>query len=201
NQVGKGTRRGSWPAADRWIGTIMGDLYSTACAVLCLEVYYRYDPSHRLERGATAVVTSRDSRQGESPTATETPVSRSAQLRELAREQGAAAVPDLVRALRDPEQSVRVTALLEITKLKHKDAAPDVAQMLAAPDNESLKHTILDTLGRLGDRSVYPSVLRLLADADRGVQDTTRETLKRLADGKDFGFNQPAWREWFERNP
>ncbi len=200
NQVGKGTRRGSWPAADRWIGTIMGDLYSTACAVLCLEVYYRYDPAHRLERGATANVNDREARRPESPTAPATPATRSAQLRELAREQGASALPDLLRALRDPEQSVRVTALLEITKLKHKDAAPDVAQMLSDSGNDSLKHTILDTLGRLGDRSVYPSVLRLLADPDRGVQDTARETLKRLADGKDFGFNKRAWRDWFERN-
>ena len=55
NQQLRGNRKGSWEAADSWIGPIMGDFYSTALSVLCLEVYYRYNTIHRPDSETTVV--------------------------------------------------------------------------------------------------------------------------------------------------
>ena len=43
HQIHEGCERGSWAPLDRW-GMQGGRIYSTALAVLTLEVYYRYAP-------------------------------------------------------------------------------------------------------------------------------------------------------------
>jgi HEAT repeat protein len=96
---------------------------------------------------------------------------------------------------------VRTTALVELARIGAKDAAPTVADMLTLPENDPLRVTIVDTLGRLGDRSVHPSLIRVLSDSEVYMQEAARAALKRLAGGKDFGINKHAWRDWFERNP
>lgn len=194
-QVKQGDRRGSWPAADSWIGPIMGDLYSTACAVLCLEVYYRYSPSHQppshpLPRGRPAGA----------PPVVATPGDRSRELRQTVRDKGMDALGELLKALRDDSPTMRTTALFEIGRLGAAVAAPTVAAMLADRENESLRLTIADTLGKLGDRSVHPALIRLLADNDDTLKETARRALTRLSDGKDFGINARAWQDWFQRN-
>jgi HEAT repeat protein len=73
--------------------------------------------------------------------------------------------------------------------------------MLRESENEPLRLMIVDTLGRLGVRSVYPSLVRLLSDPEVPIQEAARSALSRLADGKDFGINKRAWQDWFERNP
>src|SRR5690606_32687261 len=157
NQVKEGPRRGSWPAADTWIGPIMGDLYSTACAVLCLEVYYRYSPSHQPLTAPQPAAQPR-----EKPSATVTASDRSRELRESARDKGLAALGELMKALRDESATVRTTALIEIGRLQAADAAPTVAAMLSDASNMPLRLTVADTLGKLGDRTVYPGLIRLL---------------------------------------
>jgi hypothetical protein len=202
-QVTHGSRRGSWPAADSWIGPIMGDLYSTACAVLCLEVYYRYNPSNRIEVGMpVAKLDERPSKAepGSKPEPGSSSV-RSSALRDLAREKGVDAADELIKALQDEAIIVRTTALVELARVGAKDAAPTVADMLTLPENDPLRVTIVDTLGRLGDRSVHPSLIRVLSDSEVYMQEAARAALKRLAGGKDFGINKHAWRDWFERNP
>ncbi len=49
-QVTAGNRAGSWPADGVWSG-YGGEVYSTAMATLCLEVYYRYRPAHEIVNG------------------------------------------------------------------------------------------------------------------------------------------------------
>lgn len=206
NQKRSGQRRGSWPGVDTWIGPIMGDLYSTACSVLCLEVYYRYNPTHRPDSDVPVVES--DPANGDEAikprpqpqTTPAGPAERSRALRALVHEKGQGAVGELLKALNDEASSVRSTALNELAKLKAKDAAPTVAAMLGQPGNEALRFTIVDALGRLGDRSVHPSLTRLLSDPDESMQQAARSALKSLADGKDFGTNKRAWTDWFNRN-
>jgi hypothetical protein len=46
-QINSGVGAGSWPADGLWSG-YGGQVYSTAMATLCLEVYYRYRPAHEI---------------------------------------------------------------------------------------------------------------------------------------------------------
>lgn len=48
-QLAQGPDVGSWPAEGMWAG-YGGQVFSTAMATLCLEVYYRYLPVHELQR-------------------------------------------------------------------------------------------------------------------------------------------------------
>ncbi|MCA8913687.1 MAG: HEAT repeat domain-containing protein [Planctomycetes bacterium] len=219
NQQLRGNRKGSWEAADSWIGPIMGDFYSTALSVLCLEVYYRYNTIHRPDSETTVVRPRRQPR--EVPEVKEPepehPANgivingeeldldkaghRSKYLRLLARDKGMGALPVLLKHLEDESASVRSTALMEIGRLKAKDAAPKVEAMLKDPDDQQIKLTVIDTLGSLGDRSVYPSLVRLLSSGDDITQDAAQSALRKLSGGKDFGVNKRAWEDWFSRNP
>lgn len=220
NQVLSGSRKGSWQNDDSWIGPLMGDLYSTACSVLCLEVYYRYNPMHQPEDDIKRPQPRRSPitplpEVKEEPE--EKPVNgievdgemldldkaghRSKYLRYLARDKGLNAVPELIRHLADQSVSVRSTALYEIGKLKAKDAVPSVQAMLNEAEHASIRLTVIDTLGRLGDRSVASALIRVLRDPDETAQSAAQTALSRLSGGEDFGTNQRAWEDWFARNP
>lgn len=212
NQVLKGARKGSWPADDSWIGPLMGDLYSTACAILCLEVYYRYNPTHR--PGATASTPVPESQPSapaidkpgrpepeSKPAPRSGPSTRSAALRAAAKEKGLGAVPDLLAGLKDESLSVRTTALNELGRLKASETGPVVAAMLSDTANDTIRMSVIYTLGKLGDRNQYPSLIRQLSDADKSTVEAARTALGQLSGGKDFGINKDAWRDWFERNP
>lgn len=219
NQVFSGDRKGSWPAADSWIGPIMGDLYSTACGVLCLEVYYRYNPMHRTEVDPAPLALEPPVKPAGGATATPPaklvkPVTiagetldlaraadRSKYLRLLAREQGLAAAGPIMDHLRDESPTVRTTALYELGKLQAKDAVGPVSDMLSRSDNADLRITICDTLGKLGDKSAAQPLVRLLADKDEGVAGAASRALARLSGGKDFGTNRHAWADYFGVNP
>lgn len=221
NQVFVGARRGSWPAADSWIGPIMGDLYSTALSVLCLEVYYRYNPMHRPDTDiAPLAVHDADNTTPTKPVspkpaaklvkpvtiAGETldldkAVDRSKYLRLLAREQGMGAVGPIIDHLRDESPTVRTTALYELGKLKAKDAVEPVSQMLGRSENLDLRLTICDTLGKIGDKSAAQPLVKLLSDKDEIIVSAASRALARLAGGKDFGTNRHAWAEYFGVNP
>ncbi|MEZ5992226.1 MAG: HEAT repeat domain-containing protein [Planctomycetota bacterium] len=222
NQDLKGSRKGAWEAVDTWIGPLMGDFYSTALSVLCLEVYYRYNTVHRPD-SETGPVTERRARpqprnlpevERDEP---EHPVNgvvidgveldldkaghRSKYLRLLSRRDGLNSLPTLIKHLSDESTSVRSTALMEIGKLKATDAVSKVKAMLDDPDDQAIKLTVIDTLGTIGERSVYPSLVRLLSDPENSVQVAAQSALRKLANGKDFGINKRAWEDWFSRNP
>ena len=219
----KGSRKGSWEAADSWIGPIMGDLYSTALSVLCLEVYYRYNTVHRPD-SESEVVKPREDRPlpRDVPRVREEPEPehpkngivingeeldldkaghRSKYLRLLSRDKGLGALPVLLEHLEDESTSVRSTALMELSRLKAKDAVGKVKAMLDDPDDQPIRLTVIDTLGSLGDRAAHPSLIRLLSSSEESVQNAAQSALRKLADGKDFGINKRAWEDWFSRNP
>jgi hypothetical protein len=186
---------------------------------LCLEVYYRYNPAHRPnqppvagsadtatpepERRKIAGFPKRDNDVAEQPKAKTPsgPSARSAALRATAKEKGLGAVADLVAALKDESLSVRTTALTELGRLKAADAAPSVAAMLADPSNDSIRISVAYALGKLGDRSQYPVLIRMLGDSEKSVAEAAKGALGQLSGGQDHGINKDAWRDWFERNP
>ena len=119
----------------------MGDLYSTACAVLCLEVYYRYNPSHQHE---TDIQLHRP-KDSKSNMPAGKPVTINGEILDLAisghrakylrlktKEDGLGALPLLMSHLEDEVLSVRSTALYEIGKLKATEASITVGNMLSS---------------------------------------------------------------------
>jgi hypothetical protein len=191
----------------------MGDLYSTALAVLCLEVYYRYSSAHKTDGvGAGRPIVRRPEPETREPSPSVVTLNgeefdlaksgdRSRYLRMLSRDKGLGAVPALLSHLADESLSVRNTSLSELGRLKSKDAVKPVQAMLTDPVNDPIRITIIDTLGSLGDRSVHPTLIRLLNDADEPVRRQAQSSLTRLAGGKDLGVNRRSWEDWFARNP
>lgn len=221
NQVMSGSRKGSWPAADSWIGPIMGDFYSTALGALSLEVYYRYNPMHRPQEDnpEPVVRTPREAREAaERRTGTEEeemgrpvvidgqtldldqPGQRSKYLRLLAKAEGRGATHKLMEHLEDESLSVRSTALYELAKLESQDAASKVQKMLKDPENDPIQLTIVYALGELGDRSVYKSLTPMLRSGDTSLKNAASSALVSLSGGKDFGINRRAWENWFRNN-
>ncbi|MDC1142564.1 HEAT repeat domain-containing protein [Planctomycetota bacterium] len=213
NQVLTGDRKGSWHNDDAWIGPHMGDLYSTACATLCLEVYYRYNPSHKHETDIVLTRPSTPEPKTRTPRKMKKPIviagetldmavsgHRSKYLRLKAKESGLEAVPELLNHLEDESETVRSTALFELGKLKAKDSAETVGAMLEDFDNEDLKSTILYTLGELGDKAQSKRIIKQLGSRNESVVVAARHALGQLSGGKDFGINKRAWQAHFESN-
>ncbi|MHC4841565.1 MAG: HEAT repeat domain-containing protein, partial [Planctomycetota bacterium] len=210
NQIVSGDRKGSWHNDDAWIGPHMGDLYSTACAVLCLQVYYRYNPAHRhetdiiLSKPRTPVPDRSNPREYKKPIqingeTLDLAVSghRSKYLRLKTKNEGLGAVPTLLSHLKDEAASVRTTALFELGKLKSKETAEPVGAMLSDLENHDLRTTILYTLGSIGDKSQSNRIIKLLGSNDASVVQAARHALGQLSNGKDFGINKRAWQSYF----
>lgn len=212
NQVLSGPKKGAWNADDTWMGPICGDLYSTACAVLCLEVYYRYNPSHLPETeptlpASTVLRPKTAEPQPGKPVEIDgevldldKPADRSKYLRLIVRDKGEGATALLIDYLADVSATVRTTALYELGKLKAKVAVEPVCNMLARTENHDLRPTICDTLGRIGDKAAAQPLIKLLSDSDNLVSGGARSALVRISGGKDFGVNKHAWADHFGVN-
>lgn len=199
---------GSWDPVDSWIGPVGGRLYSTACAVLCLEVYYRYANVRLspLVDKVTAPPTGSSSTPGETPKATATdssdlskPANRAKALRTEVKEKGLGAVPSVIAALRDEAESVRYAALSLCADLRSRDTVAPVTEMLARSENVNLRSSICWTLGKIGDKGAASTLIRLLGDADKLVAESARSALVELAGGRDYGTNVAAWRAHFNQ--
>ncbi|MCC6150865.1 MAG: HEAT repeat domain-containing protein [Planctomycetes bacterium] len=196
---------GSWEPADSWIGPVAGRLYSTACSVLCLEVYYRYANVRLAPLSDKATAPPGGSPSAEKPSAPQSdtsdlskPANRAKALRAQVKEKGLGAVPGVIAALKDEAESVRYAALSLAADLKSPEAVQPCLDMLGRTENANLRTSICWTLGKIGDKRAALTLIRLLADADKLVAEAARSALVDLADGKDCGTNAAAWRAHFQ---
>ncbi len=217
NQVtdSRSKERGSWSPDDSWIGPMIGRLYSTACACLCLEVYYRYTPTFRGDHapaprplGEKPAVETQGVADPPAQKAMEAggeqldlakSVDRSKYLRIITKEKGMGAQPTLVDHLRDDSSTVRTTALNMLASLKSPDACKDVMAMLIRDENRALRSSITYTLGELGNKDAVNTLIALLDDGDKMVADQARRSLVALAGGVDLGKNPQSWRAHFNK--
>ncbi len=202
--------RGSWDPADPWIGKVAGRLYSTACSILCLEVYYRYATTRlvdaALTKGAreTAPPEASSDVKKPAPPADDgsdmaRPGNRAKALRALVKDKGLAAIPAVIDAFKDASSTVKFTALSLAADLKAKDAAQPLLEMLGRSENIDLRSTIAWALGCVGDERCAGALIGLLADNDKTTSEAARSALVALSGGKDFGINAAAWRAHFRK--
>jgi HEAT repeat protein len=91
------------------------------------------------------------------------------------------AMPDLVRALRDPVVDVRVVAAAAIWRLPDPAAVPALTQLLTDQDAAARQWGAL-ALGVIRDRRATQPLLNLLNDAEGGVRLDTIRSLGRIRD-------------------
>lgn len=195
---------GSWDPVDTWIGPVGGRLYSTASAVLCLEVYYRYANvrlSPLLDK-VTAPPNGEASPGKPAPSQPDysdlsKPSNRVKALRAQVKEKGLGAVPAVIAALTDEAESVRYAALSHCADLKSKDAVQPVLDMFGRAENANLRSSICWALGKMGDKRAASTLIRILSDPDKLVAEAAHGALVELAGGKDHGINAAAWRAAF----
>ncbi len=196
--------RGSWDPVDSWIGPVAGRLYSTACSILCLEVYYRYANVRLTPLVDKSTAPPGGEAHPQTPAAPQTdttdlakPSNRAKALRAQVKEKGLGAVPAVVAALTDASESVRFTALSLAADLKSKETTQPVIDMFSRSENSGLRTSICWALGKIGDARAASSLIRWLGDSEKLVAEAAHSALVDLAAGKDYGINAAAWRAAF----
>ena len=91
------------------------------------------------------------------------------------------AVPDLVRALRDPVVDVRVVAAAAIWRLPDPAAVPALLELSGDSDPAARQWSAL-ALGVIGDRRAVSPLIRLLRDPEAEVRRDVIRSLGRLGD-------------------
>jgi HEAT repeat protein len=91
------------------------------------------------------------------------------------------AVPDLVRALRDPVVDVRVVAAAAIWRLPDPAAVPALLELLSDSDPNARQWAAL-ALGVIRDTRATAPLLRLLGDPERAVRLDVIRSLGRMRD-------------------
>ncbi len=171
---GLGERRhsyGSWPAFGRgwgkW-GRAGGRVYSTALAVLCLEVYYRYEPAFLAaeglldERGLRAGIVARSGSERElwAMTAADLPAH--------------VAEPVLVDWLGDADARVRLRAGMALARYGSplgRGVLEALRPVVTATEQAAIRET-LDRLAALTFPRAYGEIVRVDADSSLVVFDT-----------------------------
>ncbi|UJR80589.1 HEAT repeat protein [Sandaracinus amylolyticus] len=91
------------------------------------------------------------------------------------------AVPDLVRALRDPVVDVRVVAAAAIWRLPDPAAVPALIELLGDADGSARQWAAL-ALGVIRDTRATPALIRLLGDPEKSVRLDVIRSLGRIRD-------------------
>ena len=88
-------------------------------------------------------------------------------------------VYDLLEAFWDPEPYVRgeVSMALGWIGAKTDKTVPRLIEALSHPENHSVRAKIVQALGRIGSRSIFPELLELLKDPDNYVLRSTVDAL------------------------
>ena len=109
-----------------------------------------------------------------------TAVERRAAADALAAMRSTRAVPDLVRALRDPNMVVRRAAVRALAVMQVRDAVLRIAQLLQ-DESGGVRVLAAHALGALRDPAAVPGLIRALQDPKWYVRQAAAESLGELA--------------------
>ncbi|WP_028459444.1 HEAT repeat domain-containing protein [Chloroflexus sp. Y-396-1] len=92
---------------------------------------------------------------------------------------GAAAVPGLLAALRDASEWVRQVAASALGRIGDAAAVPELLHALRDA-NPDVREAAAGALGRIGDAAAVPELLHALRDANPGVHEAAVEALRQI---------------------
>jgi len=168
-----GCARGSWDPADKWLGNAAGRVYNTAMNAMNLQVYYRYLPLY--EQASTLnsmeALMRASMAQGEM---------RIRALRLLSAFQNKLSHEQLVKALADPDDYVRLNAARSLLEQDDAASAQPVLVELSRSPNGFVRSGAVEALMRLNSIEIVPVLIERLADDQDFIVARAAEKLQRL---------------------
>lgn len=89
---------------------------------------------------------------------------------------------DLINETLKSDRPERTIAIGALTRLKGKDAVPELLNLLEEPRNKSIISTIAHSISHLVDASFIPKALQLIKKKDHRLRDVGAEILYKLGD-------------------
>jgi HEAT repeat protein len=108
------------------------------------------------------------------------PIVRETAAAELGKTGDPRALPLLVTALDDTHPNVQLWAAQALRDLGDPQAVSTLLERLPQVVSASMRYTIIEALGVLGDASIIPSILPYRDDPDHHVRDRVQAALKKL---------------------
>jgi hypothetical protein len=196
-QSKEGHELGSWSIIDY---NNCGRVYSTALAVICLEVYYRYMPIYRTETNGLIVDATDDSVE---ETPEEKRIARDLEKSKLTEEDRAKLeaaereelLKDSYKRLESANSFDRYLGVRRLSELGAKEAAP---KMMKAADGENgnIKAVMIVYIGRVKSDDTIPWLMRLLDDEDEKIRAAAMNALMN-ATGI-YITEVERWKKWYK---
>ncbi|HUU70851.1 MAG TPA: HEAT repeat domain-containing protein [Planctomycetota bacterium] len=168
-----GCARGSWDPDGKWLGKAASRIYSTAMNAMNLQIYYRYLPLY--ERASTLnsmeALMRASMAQGEM---------RIRALRLLSEFQNKLSHEQLVKALDDPDDYVRLNAARSLLEQDDDASAQPVLVELSRSPNGFVRSGAVEALVRLDSIEIVPVLIERLADGQDFIVARAAEKLQRL---------------------
>ena len=98
------------------------------------------------------------------------------------------AIPLLIGLLQDPSGKVRTISALHLSILNAKEAAPQVAELIAREPAPRLRGIAVFVLGNLGRPEDFETLISALQDPEPEVRDFACAALGRLGDSRAFEY-------------
>jgi HEAT repeat protein len=108
------------------------------------------------------------------------PILRETAASELGKYGDTRATPLLVKALDDPHPNVQLWAAQALRDLGDPQAIPPLLERLPNAQSASIRYTLIEALGSLGDSSVIPAIIIYRDDDDHHVRERVEAALKKL---------------------
>jgi len=101
-------------------------------------------------------------------------------------------------ALKDRQYMVRWDAVKALARMKAVEARGDLTRVARNDPSVDVRVAAVQALGELKCRESIPDLIGFLSDDEESVVLAAQRSLVK-ATGRDFGLNQEAWRNWWEK--
>jgi HEAT repeat protein len=99
---------------------------------------------------------------------------------------GTSAVPPLIKALDDPNSSIRYLAAGQLGRLRDRRAVKPLIHSLQTDRDRVVRNWVAAALGDIGDPSAVEALIAILKDDDSGLRFCATEALGKIGDERAF---------------